>query len=179
MRGDLAPHVRRVQLRVRVRTVPVSRAARTEHHRASLHRALVHLSQVHRREVYLQRSFVAESLEADVALHSLLARGWVDELDAEAERPGRRRVLAAVGILGRAALVAPVLVPPAEAGTEFSEVELGRGLADTGHHEIVQTGRQAGNRTELFAFHHVTVITRCEAGGARRGRFATEDVRHR
>lgn len=142
MRRYLAAHVRRMKFRIRVGAVPVPRASRAKHHRASFHRALVHLTQVHSREMDLKRALITEGLEADVALHPLFAGGGVDELHSEAERPGRRQRLAAFRpVLGRALLIAPVVVAAAEASAEFSEVEVGRGLAHARHHKIVQTGR--------------------------------------
>ncbi len=83
VRRDLPPQMGSVQLRVGVGGVAVATPPRREHHVAPINGALVHLSQMHRREVDLQGSLVAEGLEADVALHALLAGGGADEADAE------------------------------------------------------------------------------------------------
>lgn len=106
-----------------------------------------------------QRAFIAKSFEADVALNSFLASCGVDELDTETEGPrGRRRVAPVRRVLGRSSLIALVVISATEAGAELAEIELRRRLSHSRHHKIVQAGRQAGNRTVLFGFHHVTVI---------------------
>lgn len=119
---------------------------------------------MHRREVNFQRTLVTKSLEADIALHPLLPRGWVDELDAEAEWPGRRRRLAALRVvLRRALLAAPVVVAAAEAGAELAKVKLRCRRCGARHHEVVQ----AGHNTELFAFHSSRHSTKHVRSGRR------------
>ena len=83
MRRDLATQVRTVQFRVGIGAVPIAGSTRTEHHVTSIHRALVHFTQMNGREMDLQRSFVAECLEANVALDPFLASGRIDQLSAQ------------------------------------------------------------------------------------------------
>ena len=71
--------MRRVQLWIRVRRVPVPTSPAAEHHVAAWHRALVHLPQVHRAEVDLQGALVAERLQTDIALDPLLPCCRVDK----------------------------------------------------------------------------------------------------
>lgn len=77
VRIKLAPSIWCVQLGIRVRRVPISRAARRKNHRAAGNGALVHLAQVHGAEVDLQGALITEGLEADVAFDAPLARCWV------------------------------------------------------------------------------------------------------
>ena len=116
VRRDLSTQVWRVQFRVRVGAVPVPRPPRAEHHAAPLHRALVHLAQMDRAEVDLQRPFVAERLQAHVALHPLLARGRVDERGAQVRRyvPGRAPLAPARSLAGRVGLPARDTRRPAQ-----------------------------------------------------------------
>ena len=71
--------MRRVKFRVGVGRVSVPAPPAAEHHVTPGHRALVHLPQVDRAEVDLEGALVAERLQADITLHSLLPRGRVDE----------------------------------------------------------------------------------------------------
>lgn len=71
--------MRRVEFRIRIGTVPISRSPRAEHHAATLDGALVHLSEVYRTEMDLEGTLVAERLQANVALYSLLTGGRIDE----------------------------------------------------------------------------------------------------
>ena len=71
--------MRRVKFRVGVGRVSVPAPPAAEHHVTPGHRALVHLPQVDRTEVDLESALVAERLQADITLHSLLPRGRVDE----------------------------------------------------------------------------------------------------
>lgn len=159
MGRDLTPHVRRVQLRIRIGAVAISRSARAEHHRAALDGALVHFPQVNGGEVYLESALVAESFQTNVTLHALLAGRGIDELDTESERPRSRRAIASVdreARIRRAAVVGPFVVATAEARSELSEVEMWRRLRSTRHHEIVQAGRQTGHAAAVIFARHVT-----------------------
>ena len=68
-----------MKFRVGVGRVSVPAPSAAEHHVTPGHRALVHLPQVDRTEVDLESALVAERLQADITLHSLLPRGRVDE----------------------------------------------------------------------------------------------------
>ena len=80
--------MRRVKFRVGVGRVSVPAPPAAEHHVTPGHRALVHLPQVDRAEVDLEGALVTERLQADVALHSLLPRGGVDEGGSEVVKHG-------------------------------------------------------------------------------------------
>lgn len=75
VRRDLSSQVRGVQLGVGVGGVPVPTPPGAEHHVTSVDGALVHFAEMYRRKVYFEGTFITERLEADVALHALLASG--------------------------------------------------------------------------------------------------------
>jgi hypothetical protein len=80
---DLSSNVRRVKLGVGICRVAIATSPAAEHHVAAVHCALVHLPQVHSTEVDLQGTLVAECLQADIALDSLLSCGWIDKSCAQ------------------------------------------------------------------------------------------------
>lgn len=90
MQSDFPFALKRMQLWVGIGTVSVARSPRTEHHIAAIHCALMHLAQVNSREMDLQGAFVAERLEANVALCPFFAGDWMNILRTEVRCDGRR-----------------------------------------------------------------------------------------